>query len=342
MQTTINHTLTTISRRKLLGYGLGGTLLAFSPTIQARKRRAKRKRQHYPLQPQQFYWLDHIAPHGPAVAVVNLHTQMVQIFRNGLAIGFSSSSTGRRGHRTPLGLFSVLQKRRHHRSSKYNNAPMPWMIRLTWSGIAFHGGPLPGYPASRGCIRLPHKFASKFFGVLQHDNMVLVVNNALPSGISPITMLAPINPMGQPLLNSAAIHNPSYWNTDLERGIMVQGQSELNLLVSLSQQRLYVVHQGYLLAALQLPQLPQNIPDRGGALYVWQPSNPQTHAGDWQAQDAYAQSNPQLAAKLFAHNPDFAKRLQPLMAQGSLLLASHLPAINDVHTDLLNNPEAAV
>lgn len=326
-----------LSRRKLLGWGVGTAWLASAPTLQARKRRSKRRRNAYPLKPQQFYWLENVAPTGPAVSVVNLHTQMVQLFRNGIAIGFSSSSTGKRGKRTPLGLFSVLQKRRHHRSSTYNNAPMPWMIRLTWSGIAFHGGPLPGYPASHGCIRLPHKFAAKFFGVLQYDNMVLIVNNNLASGTSPITMLSPITPMGQPLLVAAAIHSPSYWDVAMERGVALQGAASLNVLVSLSQQRLYVLHQGYLLAALQLPELLQDIPDSGGALYAWQ-ADSQT----WLAQDAYAQSNPQLAAELFAHNAEFSNRLHAIMGQGSLLLVTHLPAINDVHMELLHNPEAAV
>lgn len=339
MRDAIHNLLARCSRRKILGWGFGSALLASAQIVHARKRKTRRQRKSYPLKPRQFYWIPNVAPTGPAVAVVNLYTQMVQVFRNGIAVGFSSSSTGKRGKRTPVGLFSVLQKRRHHRSSTYNNAPMPWMIRLTWSGIAFHGGRLPGYPASHGCIRLPHKFAAKFFSVLQHDNMTLIVNNNLSSGVSPITMLAPIDPMGQPLLVAEAIHSPHYWNADMERGIMVQGQATLNLLVSLSQQRLYVLHQGYLLGALELPELPQSIPDRGGALYAWQAVENNAH---WLAQDAYAQANPQLITQLLAHNIAFTKRLQPLMAQDSLLLITHLPAVNDIHTDLLHNPETAV
>ncbi len=336
MKNAICSSLTKISRRKILAWCLGATLAASGSVVHARKRRKRRRGGRYPLKPGQFYWIGHIAPTGPAVAVVNLHTQMVQLFRNGIAIGFSSISTGKPGYRTPLGLFSVLQKKRHYRSNKYNNAPMPWMIRLTWSGIAFHGGALPGYPASHGCIRLPHKFAAKFFRVLRHDNMVQVVNNRLTSGISPMAMLAPIDPMGQALLSSyAATNGPVYWNTEIERGIKVQeGKAKLSLLVTLSQRHLYVLYRGYLLSSLQLPQLSQDIPGRGGALYKWQPGGNNYH---WLAQDAYARKHHQLIAEVFTHNLEFTRRLYSVMAQGSLLLITHLPAINDIHTELLQN-----
>src|SRR5262249_57571081 len=74
-------------------------------------------------------------------------------------IAQSAVSTGMPGYRTPTGVFSVLQKRRYHESNIYSGAPMPFMQRLTWSGIALHAGVLPGFPASHGCIRLPHHFA---------------------------------------------------------------------------------------------------------------------------------------------------------------------------------------
>ncbi|MBP7302984.1 MAG: L,D-transpeptidase family protein, partial [Brachymonas sp.] len=86
-------------------------------------RRASRQRRSYALQPGQYYWIPQTAPDGPVVAIVNLHTQMVQVFRNGVVIAFSSASTGKPGYGTPSGVFSILEKRRHHRSSTYDNAP---------------------------------------------------------------------------------------------------------------------------------------------------------------------------------------------------------------------------
>ena len=87
-------------------------------------------------------------------------------------------------------------KRRFHRSSTYGNAPMPWMVRLTWSGIAFHSGALPGFPASHGCIRLPASFAPQLFGALSLGDTVAVLNQSADAFIT----LVLIDPLGRPLL----------------------------------------------------------------------------------------------------------------------------------------------
>ena len=85
------------------------------------------------------------------------------VYRNGILIGRSSVSSGRKGNSTPPGVFNILEKKKTHHSKKYNNAPMPNMQRLTWTGIAMHSGQLPGYPASHGCIRLPYDFSAALF-----------------------------------------------------------------------------------------------------------------------------------------------------------------------------------
>lgn len=123
-----------------------------------------------------FIWAPQLAPQGPVLVVVNIATQRLVAYRNGVPIAVSTVSTGRAGHRTPMGVFTILQKRVNHRSSTYNNAPMPYMQRLTWRGIALHGGSLPGYPASHGCIRLPHEFARLLFGETSLGMTVVVVN----------------------------------------------------------------------------------------------------------------------------------------------------------------------
>jgi hypothetical protein len=86
-------------------------------------------------------------------------------------------STGQSGYETPAGLFSVIERKTHHYSNLYENAPMPFMQRLTWSGIALHAGDLPGYPASHGCIRLPHGFAGRLFDVSRRGMRVVVVRD---------------------------------------------------------------------------------------------------------------------------------------------------------------------
>ena len=99
-------------------------------------------------------------PPGPHLLVVSIKSQRAALYSNGKLVMESPVSSGMPTHPTPTGVFSVIQKNRHHRSNIYSDAPMPYMQRLTWSGIALHEGALPGRPASHGCIRLPERFAN--------------------------------------------------------------------------------------------------------------------------------------------------------------------------------------
>ena len=105
---------------------------------------------------------------------VSLTEQRLYVYRDERLIGVASVSTGKRGSSTPKGTFPVLQKRRFHRSNKYSNAPMPYMQRLTWTGIALHSGHNPGRPASHGCIRLPNAFAKGLFAITQRGTLVSI------------------------------------------------------------------------------------------------------------------------------------------------------------------------
>lgn len=111
------------------------------------------------------------------VIAISKASQHMYVFRNGVLWDSSPVSTGKRGKETPSGTFAILQKRRHHRSNLYSNAPMPFMQRLTWDGIAIHAGRLPGYPASHGCIRLPHGFASDLFKLTGFMTTAVIVTN---------------------------------------------------------------------------------------------------------------------------------------------------------------------
>ncbi len=106
--------------------------------------------------------------------LVSLPLQRAWVFDDGKLIDTTPVSTGKKGHSTPPGTFPILQKKVHHRSNKYSNAPMPYMQRLTWDGIAFHAGALPGYPASHGCIRLPRAFAKKLYGLTDYGTKVTI------------------------------------------------------------------------------------------------------------------------------------------------------------------------
>lgn len=126
----------------------------------------------------EFNWYPERAPGpGPMLIIVSIPDQLVHVYRNGIRVAASTCSTGKPGHSTPTGVFKILQKDKHHRSSTYNNAPMPNMNRLTWSGVALHAGQLPGYPASHGCVRLPLEFSAMLFGITKLGMTVVIADN---------------------------------------------------------------------------------------------------------------------------------------------------------------------
>lgn len=133
----------------------------------------------------QYVWAPEVAPRGPMLLIVNLETQRAVLYRNGVPIGASTASTGRPGHETPTGVFTILQKQVEHYSSTYDNAPMPYMQRLTWKGVALHAGHLPGYAASHGCIRLPAGFAKLLYGVTSLGMTVVITDQATQPRIAP-------------------------------------------------------------------------------------------------------------------------------------------------------------
>ena len=131
------------------------------------------------LKPGGYLWAPEIAPRGPVTMIISLATQRAYVYRNGVPIGVSTVSTGSPGHETPTGVFVILQKAVTHKSNRYSSAPMPFMQRLTWSGVAMHAGNLPGYPASHGCIRLPPKFAKLLFGITSRGLTVVITDDPL-------------------------------------------------------------------------------------------------------------------------------------------------------------------
>jgi hypothetical protein len=128
------------------------------------------------LRPGEFFWEPERSADGPLVIIISLTDQSLSAYRNGIRIAQSSISSGTKRRRTPTGVFTILEKEVTHFSNKYNHAPMPYMQRLTWEGVALHGGVLPGYPASHGCIRLPHEFARKLYSVTTRGTTVIVVD----------------------------------------------------------------------------------------------------------------------------------------------------------------------
>ena len=146
------------------------------------------------LKPGQFVWTADEAPSGPIAVIVSLTEQRAYVYRNGIAIGVTSVSTGKPGHETPTGVFMILQKDKDHHSKKYNDAPMPYQERLTWDGVALHAGGLPGYPSSHGCVHLPSEFARRLFEISPMGMTVVVADEySAPRDVAHPTLLAPID-----------------------------------------------------------------------------------------------------------------------------------------------------
>jgi lipoprotein-anchoring transpeptidase ErfK/SrfK len=126
------------------------------------------------LKPGQYLWATSIPQQGDTRIVLDLVTQMAYVYRGDKLVGATTISAAKRGKVTPLGYWSILEKRPFYRSKKYDNAPMPFMQRIDSYGIALHGGNNPGYPASHGCIRLPLKFAQKLYGLTKVGSKVVI------------------------------------------------------------------------------------------------------------------------------------------------------------------------
>jgi len=127
-------------------------------------------------------------PHGPLLIAISINQQNMKIYDANGFFAETPISTGMRGHSTPMGVFSVIQKEKLHHSNIYSGAPMPYMQRITWSGIAIHAGVLPGYPASHGCIRMPMAFALKMYGWTTMGARVVIT----PDGMIPTSFSHPL------------------------------------------------------------------------------------------------------------------------------------------------------
>ncbi len=123
----------------------------------------------------------------PIIAIVSLRNQRITVYDANGWILRAPVSSGQKGRETPAGIFSVIQKEAEHYSNLYDDAYMPHMQRITWSGIALHGGPLPGYAASHGCIRMPYAFAARLFDATKLGMRVIVA----PTDGAPVEIAHP-------------------------------------------------------------------------------------------------------------------------------------------------------
>jgi hypothetical protein len=221
----------------------------------------------------EFLWMAEAVPTGPVVMVVSITEQRAYVYRNGVLIGATTVSTGRPGHPTPTGVFTVLQKQKEHRSTIYDGAPMPYMERLTWGGIALHAGGLPGYPESHGCIHLPSEFAQRLFEI-SPNGMTVVIGTAAtePERVAHPGYLAPVQFVGgQPVEpDPLAPTEDERWQPELSPSgpvsiVLSQGSQRVVVYrngVEIGRARLMVTGDAPLLDhALVLTEGPSSVPD---------------------------------------------------------------------------------
>jgi hypothetical protein len=158
-------------------YGWYGGYYSYPAQVPSRRQRAAPARRER-AEPKKEVGFGEM-PKGPLQIVVSIDHQRVTLFSNGVRVAQGPVSTGVPGHPTPMGVFSIIEKDRYHHSNLYSNAPMPFMQRITWSGVALHEGVLPGYPASHGCIRMSQDFAQKLWPTTQLGARVIVARDEL-------------------------------------------------------------------------------------------------------------------------------------------------------------------
>ncbi len=156
----------------------------------------------------------------PVMAIVSLKDQRVSLYdANGGAM-HARVSTGRTDYETPVGIYSVLEKEEEHYSNVYDDASMPFMQRLTWSGLSLHAGVLPGYPASHGCVRMPNGFAEQIFPLTKIGMRVIVAHDDIAPVAVSHPLLAKLSPTIDPARTTAASYEAQ--ESDPENGSSFQ------------------------------------------------------------------------------------------------------------------------
>lgn len=262
------------------------------------------------LKPGGYLWAPQVAPKGPMLVVVSLKLQRAYVYRNGVMIGVSTVSSGTKGHETPTGVFTVLQKDADHKSNLYNNAPMPFMQRLTWDGIAMHAGNLPGYPASHGCIRLPLAFARLLYDVTGKGMTVVITDDAPVPRVAPDPKFLAAGRGGAPSAGAAMS-----WHPDKAPA------GPVSIIVSATDRRVVVLRNGVEIGAA--PVTVKGAIPRPAAYVVGSVDAGGAHwmrlALPWDGKTAGAQA---LTADSIAVDPAFRARLMPLLAAGTTVVVT--------------------
>src|SRR6202789_2095645 len=191
------------------------------------------------LQPGEWVWAATAPPRRPILIYVDLSRQRATVYRNAVRIAVSPISSGKPGHETPTGVFTILHQDASHHSKKYNNAPMPSQERLTWDGVALHAGGLPGYPESHGCVHLPYTFSQELFGITTLGATVVVEGDPFNHiTTTDASLLAPMDVKGQQVAQQHLGSAEFRWEPDKSP------TGPLTIIVSKHNQRIVVLRNG--------------------------------------------------------------------------------------------------
>lgn len=282
------------------------------------------------LKPGEYWWRPELSPAGPVVALVSIPLQVMHVYRNGILIGRTTVSTGSKGHGTPSGVFTILEKKKKHYSAKYNNAPMPNMQRLTWSGICMHSGNIPGYPASHGCVRMPYDFSTLFYHATEKGGTVVIgdAKKVQPHlAANPGMMLAPkdLTPdMLAPLMKDGYDWRP-------ERS----PEGPVTIMISAADRAMYVYRNGNPIGRAAVDIV--GAEPLGGHVFTmlegvsdkpswWTPGRP---AKKWMRVTGDEASRKIDADEISARlrfNPEFASKLYDVVAPGTTVIVTDQPA----------------
>lgn len=287
------------------------------------------------LKPGQYLWHPEVSPQGPVTLLVSLTEQRAYVYRNGIVIGVTTVSTGRPGKDTPTGVFTILQKQVDHRSTLYNSAPMPYMQRLTWDGVALHAGSLPGYPTSHGCVHLPMAFAKQLYEITGFTSTTVIITNSrtAPTEVNHPGLLAPLVEDGQPIGGTTLTDSAYLIDPGSDKG-------PLSILVSRADLRVYVYRSGELIGSAPILASGTELP-HGMAVFslLNKPQPTATRMMPALRWSAVALTSPQVGSTpadqlgRISVDGDFLRSLNESMDVGTTLVITDLSASRDTRSE---------
>ena len=267
-----------------------------------------------------YTWHPEISPAGPVVVLVSLPNQAMYVYRNGVRIGRTTVSTGTKGHSTPTGVFTILQKKVDHESNIYKGAKMPHMQRLTWGGIAMHAGHLPGYPASHGCVRLPEDFAKKLYSVTSMGTTVVIEDNNSGPGMSANPGLVFSGHKGE----TAPAGNVVWLPGKASKG-------PVSVIVSAADKASYVYRNGVEIGRAPVAKLGRV---RGTHAYSALATVDSSGQRDWMSVASVGGRTPNLKdlANRMDVDPEFLANMRALVTPGTSLILTDAPVNANTHS----------